>query len=338
MSKIKNIQDYEYYLEFYNQLNITISTTVNQNGTIWADDEDNLIGSIAHSGSNYITSITKTIAGNILLYDDYNFLYIDGNSTEDSFIIKPNTQLRYKIGADKVTNATVDGNKILTNLTNKTVFNLMVNGREINSSNYSKDNAGITLSVPYNKYLTGINDDIVIYTYSNTQTISSGTLILTYQSPHNLVPEPEYLDDKTYFDTYTTEICKFESFNVSVSRNINYINNLYQYVNINFGEEANRQSKINITMYEDLRSELRGKRFRMLAYDKDDETLVMYSNCVYTEGETKNIDRSKNVINYVIDFEDEISINYSGALPYGEGTYGEGVYGSKTFTNNNYET
>jgi len=150
------------------------------------------------------------------------------------------------------------------------------------------------------------------------------------------------LQDGSYYDTYTTEICNFEGFTTSVDKSNNKINNIYQYTN--FDKEVNRNSQLNMTFYKDitysdLRPILQDKRFRLLCWDRINENLTIFSNCIWNNGESKNYNRTKNDMNFIIDFEDEIELSYDGAyLVYGAGLYGAGTYSGLNLTATNFRT
>lgn len=331
---IYNIQDYDYYIEIYDENTITLDNNI----SIYTDDNDNLLGSIIHSGSNYIYEGTKTYTGNYILFDDVNFVYIDSNFTIDDeqyrFLIKPGHTLSRYIGAEKVIDPTVSGDKILTDLSSDTIFKVYINGQEMPVANYTTDGTGVTILSPYNNLITGIEDDIILYKYSNIQSIPSGTIELKYKGVNKVAPPLAELRDESYFSTYCTQICEFDSFDINVDKSNNDVNNVYQYMN--FNEEVNRSSSFNITMREDIRKTLRDERFRILAWDKVNEKLTLISNCIYQQGENKSYNRTANTIQYGINFEDEILLEYLGSpIPYGSGIYGAGYYGGTNieFTN-----
>jgi len=341
MSTVDNLSTFEYYLELYEKTQITISSTVNLASTIYTDDRDNMIANIIHSGSNYIYEGTKTISGNIILYDDINFVYIEDSFTsediENRFLIKPSHSLHYLINANKVTNATASGSIITTDLSSSSPYKIYINGNEIKSDQYTWNASGITLTSPYDGLITEISDDIIIYTYGNNQTISSGSLLLQYQSPQTLLPILADLKDGSYFTNYTTEICNFNSFDIQVDKSNNKINNIYQYMN--FDKEVNRSSQFNITMFLDIRNTLQDNQFRILLFDKINEELVIFSNCIWNNGESKTYNMTKNEITYTINFEDEIEITYDGDyLAYGVGFYGAGTYSGSNLSIVNYRT
>jgi len=183
MGNVLNVQSYEYAFEIYSETDITISPTVNFGGIVYTDDNSNTIASVVHSGSNYIYegTFTSWVEGNIILYDDVGYTYIeDDNFTstdlEKHFLVKPSHQLGYYINANRVTTATASGSTITIDLSTSVPFKVKINGREIDSSNYTYNSTSITLISPYDGYISGVNDDIVIYTYGHDQTISAGSL------------------------------------------------------------------------------------------------------------------------------------------------------------------
>ena len=348
MSDVNTVQSFDYYIELYNDMIISVSATSNAYGSILLDDDNNPICSKFHSGSNYITSGVKTISSNIILYDDTdNFVYIDSNFDENDidkhFLLKPTQNLKYKIGVDKVLNATVSGDVLLTDLTNKIPFKVFLNGRiMIEDDEYTYDSSGITILSPFNSNISLISNDIIIYTYTSNQTITSGSLTLTYESPKSLVPTFADILDKSYFDTYTSTICTFDGFSVDQGKSNNVINNTYQYISKD--KEVNRNSKISITMYDFLQQvnvrTLIGNqvKFRILAFNADENKLTIYSNCIWKNSLSSDISRTRTNRNFNIDFEDEIAIAYLGDnTVYGYSTYGSGVYGGINYTVENFE-
>jgi hypothetical protein len=334
---VDNIVTSNYYIELYSEQTITISNTKNTAGLIQTDENGNLLNSIVHSGSNYIYECVKTYTGNFILYDDVNFVYIASSFTESDigshFLMKPTKQMKYILGADKVTNATTSGNKISTNLTGKGIFRVSINGNVLTSSQYTSDSTGITLLSPYNNYITEINDDVVIYTYTIGASINN-SIVLKYQGVTNLVPTYGAVD--TYLSANCQQICLFNSFNLSEDKTLNKINNIYQYVN--FDEEVTRNNTLNFSMFEDLRNTLKNKRFRIIIWKEDDSLFSFFCNCIFKNGTTKNYDTTKNEISYTFNFEDEIQITYLGAnTAYGNGIYGEGYYGGINYESINFE-
>ena len=323
---VETIASYKYYVELYRDLTITISNIKNNGGTILVDDNDNRFGKPIHSGSNYIKSVDFNLDSPIILYDDRNFVYIDDSYEGDVFLIKPMHYINYKVNAYRVTDLTLIGNKIMYDMSNKNVFKLFINGREV--KNYIKEGDGIVILFPDYNYITEIMDDIILYIYDDDQTII-GNLILTYESPTVLLP---YLSDLegSYFDDFTRKIEKFTDFGVKVNKELQVINKPFEYNNL--VEENSRTSKLDISMYEDLRHYLKDNKFRILAFDEVNSRLKIFSNCKWKEGENINFNLEKVEYTYNIEFEDEIIVTYSGnATAYGSGIYGEGSYGGITY-------
>jgi hypothetical protein len=334
---VDNIVTSNYYIELYSEQTITISSTKNTAGFIQTDENGNLLNSIVHAGSNYIYECVKTYTGNFILYDDVNFVYITSGFTESDigshFLMKPTKQMKYILGASKVTNATTSGSKISTNLTGKGIFRVSINGNVLTSSQYTSDSTGITLLPPFNNYITEINDDVVIYTYTIGAPIDN-SIVLKYRGVKNLVPT--YGAVNTYLSDNCQQICLFNSFNLSEDKTLNKINNIYQYVN--FDENVDNNNTISFSMFEDLRTSLRNQRFRIIIWKEDEESFSFFCNCIFQNGTTKNYSMDKNEIAYTFRYEDEIEIIYLGAdILYGNGKYGEGYYGGTNYNSVNYE-
>jgi len=332
--EIINITKLDIYLDIYSDQTITVSSSSNPSGVIRVDDNGNPVGSIIHFGSKFVTKSVNTISSDVILYDDVNFKYIETGTTEldNIFLIKPNRTLNYRIGASEET-PTVNGSMLELDLTGKQVFAVNINGKVVDSDNYTYDSSGVTISSPANNAITGTQDYIRVYTYTTNQNISSGSLILTYQaSNYKAVPTPTVVFDGSYFDDLT-QICSFDSFSVNVSESNNKTNSSYQYVERQ--KEVNRESKWVSTMYEDLRETIKDKYFRIVTWDTVNDKMTIYNNCYSNDPINTSVNKSKNEYTYSFDFEDEQYLQYDdGYITYGSSGYGSGKYGSGTSKGN----
>ncbi len=316
--KIKNIQNYDWYIDYYEDTNIVVSSTSNQYGVINKDENDNYLNSYISAGKNYMELTAKNIPTSIIIYDNTGYIYIDKNINEEhKFLIKPSNTIKYYTHSNKTIINETTNNKININLVGKTVFKVIVNG--ITLTSFTTDSTGITVTGNDVNYLTG-NDYIIVYTYEGQSTFS-GTLTFKYKSPHHLVPA--FNDLETEIDTYR-KIENFSSVDISTEGVENEINETFRLKKDK--EYVDKNNTISINMYEDIRKELKGEIFRIIAYDKTDNEYRFYSNCSYNISSSKKYDRIFIETTYTFTFDDEITIMYEGESLYGTGLYGEGTY------------
>lgn len=326
--QVESLTSYDYYIDEYEEVSITISSTSNPTGTINVDDNGNRFGKSIHSGSNFLHRLDYNLSNPIIIYDDVNYVYLDSSYTEQDvfkhYLIKPLRKIMYKPNASKIESPTVDGDKLLIDMTQKNVFKIMINGNTV--ENYTSVSDGINILAPDNYNITGINDDIIVYLYDDSTEIV-GDAVFYYTSPNTLIPTMDNVS--TYLDNNGYKLDYIETTNVNITKNNEVINTPYKYPTIK--DEASRDSILSLNMFEDIRDKINYNEFRIFAYDRLHNKVKIFSNCRWQEGESISIQKSKNDYSYDVNFEDEIKVEYivSENKIYGSGIYGNGYYGGE---------
>ena len=311
--KVDNIQNYSFFIDYYTDVEIKITSTTNNTGSLLVDENGSYIGSGFHAGGNFITPKSNT--NGVMLYDDVSF------SINDKFLKKKNQNVRYRLGTTKtiITNIDYTTKKLNRNLTNRTVFKVFVNGQEATS--YTVDATGVTLTGKSIELLTNINDYVVIIDYPSVQT-PSGTVIFEYLAPAKTTPTTSQIDD--YLDTLE-EVDAFDDFSITKTKQNNAINQLWKYIKDK--RFVDKEFRLSFIAYEDYRNKLINKRFRILLYNYTDRVMRVYSNCLYDSSESKTYKRFRNDNTFEIEFEDEYLVTYIDEVAYGDGEYGLVPYG-----------
>jgi hypothetical protein len=149
-----------------------------------------------------------------------------------------------------------------------------------------------------------VNDYIKIYTFGDTQTITTGqSIILQYNAPTTFSPSLASLNDSSFFSGMTL-FNSFDEYSVSDNSIFAEKNKVFEYAYLK--KEISNAKEITFTSYEDLKSTLRDKVFRITNWNALDSKLIIYTNCVINSGYSNSYNLTLNDIVYTVTFEEEI--------------------------------
>ena len=306
------LKSYDYYIEFYEDTEIIIEGSEASN--VVEDERGNEITGEINAGINFMMPKSKTYTGNIILYTDDNFNYypdstpFDEGMEEGRFLIRGNKDIYYDTGVDRLIGVqdVQDKNKFSADLLNKTPIKVIANGIEVTSYTYTTTD--LTISPADENLVDGINDFVLIY--ANDGSAFSGNVIFNYQAPNEIIPNLESLEDGSYFQGENIlKICEFTSINVNKGKEIYNVRQKDRYTKYN--REVDRDYQITFNFYKDYRDMLKGKRFRILAWDRRSKKVKIFNNCIYHETENFGLEFSRGNYNLNINFEDEVNIGYN---------------------------
>jgi len=336
MINFENITDYKFYIDIYEEQTITLSDVSNSARYVSTDNNGNYINEIISNGRvNINQCTTMTIPNGIILYDDAQWVYIDdtfdAEASDKRFLLTPQANTRYLVRVLKETPTSIISPEIFLDLVQKDIWSIQINGTTINSSNYSYDESKVTLTGTAINHITGINDSIIIYTYNKNQAVT-GTATLKFLGLNKTIPPKSQLLDDTFFSD-KIDICSHFSDNLTLTTNNTY-SSLVRYFEYVFPKtQINRESRMNVTFRIDERERLKNKRFRILAWNRSQEKLLIVNNCYWNDGMSFSWTKTTNEMNLDIEFEEMLMIEYKENSIYGYSIYGDGFYNGQKVVN-----
>lgn len=336
MNTITNTQSLKYYIEPYKNIKINITPSVNQNGILSVDEFGNEIYSLINVGTTKIKSVigyTSNYADYLLIYNNHNYCLFKDFIVNDKFgfIIHPNTPTKYKINTKISYVENSDDNAFFSiNLTNRTIFKLKLNNKEIKDFIY--DANGVTISD--SSVLDPFENSIEIIHYSTTQNISN-SFYITYLGVENRYDLDVQTCEPTFFDNMKA-LETSESLSDSISRTLLDIGNYHENSENKIVSET--ENIISLTTYDgsfDLVSIVGDNPFRIVAYDMMADIMLYWAGCRIFSGTGYSVASSGNIKNYSINFEDRVQIfGVSPVVAYGENVYGYGHYSMRVVSSN----
>ena len=336
MNIITNAQSLKYYIEPYKNIKINITPSVNQNGILSVDEYSNEIYSLINVGTTKIKSIvgyTSHYADYLLIYNDNNYCMFKDFIVNDKFgfVIHPNTPTKYKINTKISYVENLDDSPIFSiNLTNRTIFKLKLNNKEIKDFIY--DSNGVTISDT--SVLDPFENEIEIIHYSTTQNITNSFYII-YQEIKKRYDLDVQSCEPTFFDNMV-KLETSESFSDSISRTLLDIGNYHE--NSENKIVSDTENVISMTTFDgtfDLVSIVGNNPFRIVMYDMMADILTYWAGCRIFNGIGYSVATNGNIKNYSISFEDRIQIfGVNPVVAYGENVYGYGYYSMKVVSSN----
>ena len=339
-----NLTNYgSWYIEILTKNEIRINSTMNDCGSLMGDQNGNIISNTQLGcGRKDIVEMISNTNGNIILYNeggDY-FNYIDSTFDEADdeyyYMLDMYGYNKYRLGADKVETVDVTGNTINIDLTNKDVFKVIMNDKDV--KNYTKTSSSITLTDGDEDYIKSYNNRAIVYTYIGADQCSvSGESIFKYHSPVKFFSykRDEYSNGSFFKDMIP--FCEFNSFNLNTSNTLRDVKRAYK------RNERQRQTDRSITLdissREDLRNIVGDNYFRMIAWSEDNDRLTIINDCLLQEGATRSFTTSgANETSFNIGVGSYIELNYiyGRFLGYGLDPYGSSAYGSFKIDLNDY--
>ena len=331
-----NLRNQKWYIEPYINTKINVSTTSNQSGVLYVDENNNSLYTVLHLGNRPITKLVGYSANyydSLLIYNDTEYALLKDFITDGKFTF--NLQFRqptkYRIGArrDRITNSS-DSPIFTLNLTGRTVFKVILNNVTLESSQYTANSIGVTILATY--LLNPIENAITIIYYTTTQTITKpfylGVMGVTKvydidaetcnpdffdnMIEFNAFEDPSDSINKTFSETYKSSLC---------TNHEKILNSATGTLSINFHDsEFSLKDKVG------------NKPFRVLAYDQYTDRLTYYPYCTLTDGVNKTYGNTNNFTT-TINVADRVEVyGINNLVAYGEGLYGEGLYSMRVIS------
>lgn len=329
----ENLTSQSLYIEPYKITKIHITPTINQNGVLEKDENNNNLMSKVNVGDVKIDSVTGVTTDNLLIYtsDKSKYMLINSTSSNTSYKIVWNTQMLYKIGARTVYNVPTKNNEIEIPI-DHSLFALYINNNRINESEFNVVGQKITLSSKLIKKLDLVYNNVNMVIYKTDQTITTPI-------------ELHYLSVKEFFNPTTFRDESYFS-NNNIQEHINYESLKYdeEITNETFGNDRRKEvlrtnmiAKLNLSYFvgenfTDFGNELLGKTFRIIVNHPTTKTMEIYPNCKVTSGYKKDYAKEKNTVEVEIQTDGRYEISFGTQphltnRPYNSGTYNNDIYG-----------
>lgn len=330
----ENLTAQSLYIEPYKITKIPITPTINQNGVLEKDENNNNLMSKINVGDVKIDSVIGVTTDYLLIYttDKDKYMLINSTSSNTSYKMVWNKQLMYKIGAKTLYNQTLHSDYTITMPNNYSLFTLYINNLRVKESELSVSGQTITLSQKLRNKLDLVYNVINMVVYKTDQTITAPI-------------ELHYLSVKEFFNSTTFRDESYFTTN-NIREHINYESLKYdeEITNETFGNERRKEiirtnmiPKITLSYFvgenfTDFGNELLGKTFRLIVNHPNTKTMEIYPNCEITSGYKKDYAKEKNTVEIEIQCDGRYEIQFGTQpqltnRPYNSGTYNNGIYG-----------
>ena len=330
----ENLTAQSLYIEPYKITKIHITPTVNQNGVLETDENNNNLMSKINVGDVKIDSVIGVTTDYLLIYttDKDKYVLINSISSNTSYKMIWNKQLMYKIGAKTLYNQPLHSNYTVDIPNNYSLFALYINNLRVKDSELSVNGQTVTLSEKLRNKLDLVYNVINMVVYKTDQTITT-PIELHYSSVKEFF-NADTFKDESYFTTN------------KIREHINYESLKYdeEITNETFGNERRKEvlrtnmiAKLNLSYFVgenfvDFGNDLLGKVFRIIVSHPNTKTMEIYPNCKVVSGYKKDYAKEKNTVEVEIQCDGRYEIHFGTRpqltnRPYNSGTYNNGIYG-----------
>lgn len=330
----ENLTAQSLYIEPYKITKIHITPTINQNGVLEKDENNNNLMSKINVGDVKITGVIGITTDYLLLHttDKDKYVLINSISSNTSYKMIWNKQLMYKIGAKTLYNQPLHSNYTVDIPNNYSLFALYINNLRVKDSELSVNGQTVTLSEKLRNKLDLVYNVINMVVYKTDQTITT-PIELHYSSVKEFF-NADTFKDESYFTTN------------KIREHINYESLKYdeEITNETFGNERRKEvlrtnmiAKLNLSYFVgenfvDFGNDLLGKVFRIIVSHPNTKTMEIYPNCKVVSGYKKDYAKEKNTVEVEIQCDGRYEIHFGTRpqltnRPYNSGTYNNGIYG-----------
>lgn len=330
----ENLTAQSLYIEPYKLTKIHITPTINQNGILEKDENNNNLMSKINVGDVKINSVIGITTDYLLIYttDKDKYMLINSTSSNTSYKMVWNKQLMYKIGAKTLYNQPLHSNYTVDIPNNYSLFALYINNLRVKESELSVNEQTVTLSEKLRNKLDLVYNVINVVVYKTDQTITN-PIELHYSSVKEFF-NADTFKDESYFITN------------KIREHINYESLKYdeEITNETFGNERRKEvlrtnmiAKLNLSYFVgenfvDFGNDLLGKVFRIIVSHPNTKTMEIYPNCKVVSGYKKDYAKEKNTVEVEIQCDGRYEIHFGTRpqltnRPYNSGTYNNGIYG-----------
>ena len=330
----ENLTAQSLYIEPYKLTKIHITPTINSNGILEKDENNNNLMSKINVGDVKITGVIGITTDYLLLHttDKDKYVLINSISSNTSYKMIWNKQLMYKIGAKTLYNQPLHSNYTVDIPNNYSLFALYINNLRVKDSELSVNGQTVTLSEKLRNKLDLVYNVINMVVYKTDQTITT-PIELHYSSVKEFF-NADTFKDESYFTTN------------KIREHINYESLKYdeEITNETFGNERRKEvlrtnmiAKLNLSYFVgenfvDFGNDLLGKVFRIIVSHPNTKTMEIYPNCKVVSGYKKDYAKEKNTVEVEIQCDGRYEIHFGTRpqltnRPYNSGTYNNGIYG-----------
>ena len=330
----ENLTAQSLYIEPYKITKIHITPTINQNGMLEKDENNNNLMSKINVGDVKIDSVLGITTDYLLIYtsDKDKYMLINSTSSNTYYKMVWNKKLMYKIGAKTLYNQKLHSNYTIDIPSNYSLFALYINNNRVKDNEYSITGQIITLSQKLRNKLDLVYNTVNMVVYKTDQTIITPI-------------ELHYLSVKEFFNSITFRDESYFTTN-NIREHINYESLKYdeEITNETFGNERRKEiirtnmiPKLTLSYFVgenfiDFGNELLGKTFRVIVNHPNTKTMEIYPNCIVTSGYKKDYAKEKNTVEIEIQCDGRYEIQFGTQSqltnrPYNSGTYNNGIYG-----------
>lgn len=337
---IKNICNYNFFIEKYSKKNITISPTQNNSGIIEVDDDGNKLSSAYFTLGDIEVGILTQYdhTDSLLVYDSMGYDLYNKNDNID-MMVEWGNGTRYLVGSrierstsfDTVTNKFLFGNLLKDE---DSIFKAYINNYEIPRIDLALDNQSIQVVGGSRDKLNSFGEnDMVVILYKTDQTITTDIKI-EYMSVDSII-DIDAMSDLSYFDNTFSK--KYNNIK-SISDSLEVITTKVRRRRQSKARENTTSitNRLSLEMYEDTKYDTLSTTkvddiFRIVAVGSMPSEIVIWNNCRLNPSNTSRYDKELNSMSYTIiyDNKQEILLDDSEKVfkYYNDGVYNDGIFG-----------
>lgn len=339
---IDSLTTMDVYIEMKSLLKIVGNSTINSNGTLEVDSNNNNLISDIDSGDTPLYRLDKYIGNHgLMLYNPTTkYLQIANEGDFLNIDIDFEKGTKYYIGAKLIKSISVNktSGAFEVPLDGLNIFKIFMDGREL--KNHSTNNNIITI---YGNDRLLIDDfsELVVYAYETSVITNQENIFeIEYYQYEKIWDENEFVNG-TYFDEIKgISINCFESTSINQSVTKTMYRGRFKYSTKSRINSIDNTAEFNVfsgTGFVDTVQYIGGNEFRMIFANSSTGRYILLNNCQNTNGTSLILEKSKNTKKFNLSCGNYIDIELDKSSNYGEGRYGRKLYGTNVWVINSHK-
>lgn len=329
----------EVYVEKKSLLKIIGSPTINKDGLLEVDSNQNSLISTIDSGDTSLYRLSKySGADGLLLYNP---------TTKNIQIAKQGDILnvsvdfdrgtKYYVGAKLLKSTGHVGNIFDVALEGLNVFKIFMDGRELKTYSVAGNKITITGS---DRVLIDDFSELIVYAYKTTVISSESDSFEIEYYQYDTIWDKDWLENNDYFESLKgIEINCFES--TSITQNVT---KTVHRGGFKFSTETRINSIDNTADFNifsvsgliDFVQYVGNEEFRIIFVNQTFGRVVLLNNCKTDNGVSLILEKAKNTKKFNLSCGNYIDLSMSSPSVYGKDRYSRGLYSSGVWINNSH--